>query len=270
MVRVAGISLKSRPWDKAANWRKARRLLRRAAAQGAGLVCAPEGFLEGYIVQEKGLTRARYRSAGESVRRGEYIREMRRLCADLGIYLVAGFAERAGPRMHNSAALIGPGGEMIGVFRKVHDMGAEPLNAGGDGFPVFDTGLGRVGIMICFDRQLPESARLLALRGARLILNPSAGMWGETNDVMMRTRAYENGVWIIFSHPRDCLIISPRGEIVARASGPDEVVVADVDLDAAGSGGPGRHRRAEVYRDLCDPSLRFPALRREMKEKDSK
>ena len=265
MVRVAGLSLKSRRWDKAANWRKAKRMLHRAARAGAELVCAPEGFLEGYIVQEQGLTRDRYRAVGESVRRGAYVKEMRALCAELGVYLVAGFAERTGApaakgaRMYNSAALIGPRGEVVGVFRKAHDMGREPLNTKGEEFPVFQTQLGAVGIMICFDRQLPESARLLALGGARLICNPSAGMHGEMNDTMMRTRAYENGVWVIFSHPEDCLIISPKGQIVARADGPDQVVVADIDFDAAGGGGPGRHRRPEVYRDLCDRGARFPA-----------
>ena len=257
MVKVAGLSLRSIPWDKKANWRKANRMVRRAAKEGAKLICAPEGFLEGYIVQEKGLTRERYRSVGESLRRGEYIREMRELCAELGVYLVAGFAERAGARMYNSAALVGPRGEIAGLFHKVHDMGVEALNTKGEGFPVFDTDLGRVGIMICFDRQLPETARLLALQGARLILNPSAGMHGETNDTMMRTRAYENGVWIIFSHPRDCLIISPKGEIVARAQESDEVIVADVDLEATGGGGPGRHRRPEVYGGLSDVGLSF-------------
>jgi predicted amidohydrolase len=259
MVRIAGLSLLSRKWDKEANWRKAQRLLRRAARAGAQIVCSPEGFLEGYVVQEKGLTRARYRTAGEAIRTSPYVRAMRELCAELKVYFVAGFAERRGARMYNSAALIGPRGEIVGVFHKAHDMGREPLNTMGDEFPVFDIALGRVGIMICFDRQLPETARLLALGGARLILNPSAGAYGERNDVMMRTRAYENGVWIIFTHPQDCLIISPMGDIVARGAGsPDQVVVADIDLEAAGGGGPGVHRRPEVYRDLCDPRLRFP------------
>lgn len=257
MARVAGLAMESQPWDKQANWQKAARMLRQAADAGAQLVCAPEGFLEGYIVQEQGLTADRYRAIGEQVADGRYIGEMRRLCADLGIYFVGGFAERDGERMYNSAALIGPEGEIIGVFRKVHDMGREPLNTKGDEFPVLETALGAVGMMICFDRQLPESARLLALRGARLILNPSAGMHGETNDVMMRTRAYENGVWIIFSHPRDCLVISPSGDIVARAKDADEVVLADIDLAQGGGGGPGRFRRPEMYGDLSDPGLRF-------------
>jgi predicted amidohydrolase len=259
MLRVAGLALQSRPWDKEANWKKAKRMLRQAAKEGAQLVCAPEGFLEGYVVQQKGLTQAKYRTVGESVRRGRYLRQMRGTCSELGLYFVAGFAERAGPRMYNSAALIGARGEIIGVFRKAHDMGREPLNTPGDSFPVFETEFGRLGIMICFDRQLPESARLLALGGARLICNPSAGMHGETNDVMMRTRAYENGVWIIFAHPRDCLIISPQGDIVARARRRDEVVLADIDLCLAGSGGPGRHRRPEMYRRLCIPRFRFPS-----------
>ncbi|UCH34814.1 MAG: hypothetical protein JSV65_00225, partial [Armatimonadota bacterium] len=87
MLRVAGLALKSEPWDKEANWAKAERMVRDAAAAGAELVCAPEGFLEGYIVQEKGLTRAKYRSIGESVRRGPYVRKMRGLCAELRVGL---------------------------------------------------------------------------------------------------------------------------------------------------------------------------------------
>jgi predicted amidohydrolase len=257
MLRIGGLALRSKPFDKDANWRKAERMLRQAARAGARLVCSPEGFLEGYIVQQPGLTRARYRALGESLQRGSYVRAMRRACAELGVYFVAGFAERDGPQMHNSAALIGPRGEIVGVFRKAHDMGREPLNTMGDDFPVFDAELGRVGIMICFDRQLPESARLLALRGATLICNPSAGMHGELNNTMLRTRAYENGVWIVFAHPRDCLIISPRGEIVARAEQPDEVVIADIALGKAGGGGPGRHRRPELYRALSDRRLGF-------------
>ena len=251
LLRVAGLALQSRGWDKEANWRKARRMLERAAKAGARLVCAPEGFLEGYIVQEKGLTRAKYRSIGESGRRGAYIRQMRQACADFGVYFVGGFAERRGADMHNSAILVGPRGEIVGLFRKVHDMGAEPLNAKGDEFPVFDTEFGCVGVMICFDRQLPETARLLALQGARLILNPSAGMHGETNDVMMRTRALENSVWVAFVHPRRCLIVDPGGKIVAQDDGGgDQVVTARVVLDDRVGRGPIRFRRPGIYGDL--------------------
>jgi N-carbamoylputrescine amidase len=118
---------------------------------------------------------------------------------------------------------------------------------------VAQTPLGRWGTLICFDRQLPETSRILAIQGAQLILIPSYGMWGETNDVMMRTRALENSVWVAFVHPRRCLIVDPGGKIVAQDDGGgDQVVTARVVLDDRVGRGPIRFRRPEIYGDLLN------------------
>ena len=111
----------------------------------------------------------------------------------------------------------------------------------GDELPVFETEFGTIGVLICYDRQPPESARTLvretplfapysfecnhlkfvdtkafgivqAVQGARLLLVPSNGMWGGVNDVLLQTRAYENQCFLVWAHPRDGAVIDPGGE----------------------------------------------------------
>ena len=248
-VTVAGIVQPRVRWDKEKAYREAEALIRRAAERGAQIACLPEGALEGYIVQEEGLTAERYRSIGESVEDGEYVRRFRELARSLGIYLVPGFAERAGRKMHNACLLIGPDGDIIGHYRKTHLMHREPLNEAGSEFPVYDLPWGRIGMMICFDRQPPETARIFAVKGADLILNPAAGSHGGMNDIMMRTRAYENSLHIAFVHFEDCLLINARGAIVARYEPGDRVVMAELDL-AENRGRLLKYRKPELYDEL--------------------
>ena len=110
--------------------------------------------------------------------------------------------------------------------------------------------LGRWGTLICFDRQVPETTRILAVKGAQFVLVPSWGGYGEMNDIMMRVRAYENGVWLAFVHPKRCLIVDPRGNIVASNTGEDDqIVTARID-PAASKKGLLERRRPELYRDI--------------------
>jgi predicted amidohydrolase len=147
--------------------------------------------------------------------------------------------------------IVAPDGAIASRYSKAHTADDEPFNTKGTEFPVIDTPLGRWGTLICMDRQLPETSRILAIKGAQLILVPAWGMSGEMNDVMMRTRAFENGVHIAFVHPKRCLIIAPTGEIIAQDLGAgDEIVTAQITLRASGTGSPIRHRRPEIYGEL--------------------
>jgi predicted amidohydrolase len=111
--------------------------------------------------------------------------------------------------------------------------------------------LGRWGTLVCLDRQLPETSRILAIKGAQMILVPSYGMYGEINDVMMRTRAYENGVYVAFVHPKRALIVDPKGKVIAADHGDgDQVVIAKIKLDEHVGSGPIRNRRPEIYREI--------------------
>ncbi|MDO8589143.1 MAG: carbon-nitrogen hydrolase family protein [Armatimonadota bacterium] len=250
MIRAAGLVVQKLPREREKNYAEFERLAREAAKQGARIVCTPEGFLEGYAISDRGLSLDRYRDLCEEVPDGKYVRHIRNLARELDIYIVAGLAEKDGKRQYNTSIIVSPSGEIVGKHRKVHNANDEPYNTTGATFSVFKLPFAKVGMMICFDRQMPESARLLATKGAQIIFTPSSGMHGGINDTMMITRAYENGVYVLFVHPEDCLIINPHGDIIARYKGDSRVVIADLDLSLVGDG-PISGRKPEVYRDLA-------------------
>ncbi len=252
-LTVAGLRVMPERWNKQANLTKLSRWAREASAKGADLIVTPEGFLDGYVGNIKSnpaLIRESYLDVGEAID-GEALTEARSLARELTVYLSLGFAERRGERMYNSSVIISPRGTIVSRYSKSHNNDDEPFNTKGVEFPVVETPLGRWGTLICFDRQLPETARILAIKGAQLILVPSYGMWGETNDIMMRTRAFENSVWVMFVHPRRCLVVDPGGKVVASDDGGgDQVVTAQITLDRRVGAGSIRFRRPEIYGDL--------------------
>jgi predicted amidohydrolase len=266
--RFAGLTLTPEPWNKEANFIKLEKFARQAAAQGAQVVVAPEGFLEGYVGNEHrspGLTREKYLAVGEKID-GPLLSRVARLARELKIYLSIGYAERRDDRMFNSAVIFSPDGSVTGHYSKSHTADDEPFNTKGTDFPVFPTPLGRWGTLICFDRQLPETARALALRGAQFILVPAWGGYGEMNDIMMRVRAYENGVWLAFVHPKRCLIIDPKGRVIAKDAGEfDQVVMATIRINPDAKQTLLERRRPELYNDLVAPNGSDPNPRRELR-----
>ena len=114
---------------------------------------------------------------------------------------------------------------------------------------MFETPFGKVGMLICYDRQLPEPARIMALKGAQILLVPSYGSYTDENGwntILMRTRAYENGYPVVFSHPFQSLLIRHNGSL-PTIGGPDEVVYYDVDTSPKRYEGRFTNRRPETY-----------------------
>ena len=238
-------------WAKRKNWRTLERLAREAARRGARVIITPECFLDGYVIHEADCTAARLRRMSERGEKGTYVRKMKALSAELGVHLVAGFTDSTdGEAFYNASYLFGPDGAVIGRYYKVHPA---ELYTAGHSLPVFDTAFGRVGMVICADRRWPENIRVLAVQGARIILMPTYGMWHEGNECWMRTRAYENGVFVCFTHPSVSLITNPKGEVEAKLVGaaPD-VLIHDVDTDACDDTHL-RARRPELYDALTAP-----------------
>ena len=230
-VTLGLVAFPSARWDKAANYEKAEGLIRRVADEGAQIVSTHEGFLEGYVVYEEENTPERFLEIAEPLE-GPYVQKLRALSDELNIYLAVGLAERDGDQVYNAAILLGPEGQIVGRYRKTHMAAVESRwYVRGAEFPVFDTPLGRLGIMICYDRQFPEPARLLALQGAEVILNPSWGTHGEMNQTMLRTRAYENRLYLAHIHPFQGLIINPLGEVLVAKGTNEETLVRTIDLD---------------------------------------
>ncbi len=252
---IGGLRMMPERWNKQANLAKIERFTRQAVARGAQLVITPESFLDGYVANEGQNqpfhTMEKYLAVGEPID-GPYLAKIRALPSELQIHLLVGFAERRGDEMFNSVALFSPDGRLLTRYSKTHTGGVEPHNTQGTEFPVVETPLGRLGTLICLDRQLPETSRILAVKGAQVILVPAWGAYGEMNTIMMRTRAYENGVWAAFVHPNRVLIIDPGGRIVAQddPNSGDQVITAKITIDPKKKPGPMQHRRPEIYSEI--------------------
>ncbi|MGH7932456.1 MAG: carbon-nitrogen hydrolase family protein, partial [Candidatus Binataceae bacterium] len=244
---AAAIQMSTGP-DKAVNLEKAERMVRLAAARGARLVGLPEVF------NWRGK-RADEPAAAESLE-GETLNLMAWLAGELEIHLLAGsIAEHVAneSRRYNTSVLFGPDGTRLAVYRKIHlfdvDLpgrvtvkesdtklsGAEVVSAA--------TGLGTVGLSVCYDLRFPELYRRLAFAGARIITIPSAFTFptGEAHwDVLIRARAIENQCYVVapaqfganvhgFSDYGNSMIVDPWGRVLARASEQEGVVVAPLD-----------------------------------------
>jgi len=231
LVRVGLIKAVPEKWNLSANWEVLADLAARAAARGARIVCTPECFLDGYVsADESGWPEPGFRDVAQPLD-GPYVRQARELARRHRIYLVFGFTEQAEHGCYNSAALIDPDGNLLGCYHKTHLLNHDLRYLPGQALPVWDTALGRLGIMICADRRWPETARTLRLRGAELLMNPTYGMWHLDNEWWMRTRSYENECFICFAHPNVALVTGPKGELAAKLqSNLPDVLVHDVDL----------------------------------------
>lgn len=248
---VAGLRVVPDRWDKESNFRKLDRYAREAAARGAQVVITPEGFLDGYVGNDRPLDKDKYFAVAEALD-GPLMGRVRKLARELKIYLAVGFPELRGRQIYNSVAVFGPDGRTVSLYSKTH-CGGELWNTEGSAFPVVSTPFGRWGTLICLDRQLPETARILAIKGAQMILIPSYGMHGEINDVLMRARAYENSVYVVFVHPKRCLVVDPKGSVISQDRGDtDQVVYGHIRLDERVGRGPIRARRPEIYGEILE------------------
>ena len=241
-------------WDLAANWRTFEHALTVRSADGIDLVVTPECFLDGYVASARDWTAERFAAVAQDIETSPYIRQLRALAAGHKLYIVFGFTEKRGDKIYNTALLVGRQGEIVGRYSKTHLQTHDLRFAPGDDLPVFETPWGKLGVLICADRRWPETARVLRLRGARLILIPSYGMWGVDNEWWMRTRAYENENFLAFVHPQVAFLADPKGQIAARLqTNLPDMLVADVDLSAVRDTNHIRDRRPELYGDIARP-----------------
>ena len=250
-VRVAGVVLKWLRGDKEANYRRIEPLIREADAHGAQIVCTTECFLDGYAIADKSIPLVEYRALGEPIPDGIYCRKLASLAKELKIFLIAGMLEADGEQRFNTAALMSPSGELVGKYHKQQLEHEAVRNTAGKESPVFETPFGKLGVMICADRRWPETARTLTLKGARVIFNPTYGMHGDLNLCMMRTRSYENGIFIVFTHPGQALITGPDGQVVCNNEDKSTTfIVTQIDLSEApaNKGGHIPDRRTDIYK----------------------
>jgi len=255
--------------DRAANVQRGLDAVRRAAADGADLVCFAELAFDRFYPQHHATPEALARA--EPIP-GPTTDAFAALAKELGVVLVLNLFERDGGKTYDTSPVIDADGSLLGVTRMVHITDYECFHeqgyyAPGDrGAPVYDTAAGRVGVAICYDRHYPEYLRALALGGAEVVVVPQAGALGEWPDGLyeaeMRVAAFQHGVFTALvnrvgaeerlTFAGESFVCNPAGEVIARAGeGTEEILHADLDLRAVEQSHARRlflrDRRPELY-----------------------
>ncbi|MEN6643697.1 MAG: carbon-nitrogen hydrolase family protein [Armatimonadia bacterium] len=250
MAKLAVAQTVCVPGDVAANTAQAVDLIELAAAAGAELICLPECL-------NTGLDAANLPKLAEEVP-GPFSEAIGQAAKQAGCLVVCGMAEREGDAIYNAAVVTGPDGKLLAKYRKcyLYLQEAETFSRG-DRACVVDFGFATGGVAICYDYVFPEYIRDLVLRGARLLVHPTA--WVDTPDcrewhypaaeayrAQCQVRALENGIFVMSANHSGAYdtggylqavgrsaIIAPWGEVLAEVPEGKGVAVAEVDFAKA-------------------------------------
>ncbi len=244
---------KSVPAIKKAMLEKHMPLVEEAAKRGVRVLAFQELFTLPYFPAEQDV---KWYEAVEPVPDGDTTRAMQDVAKEKGMILVVPvYEEQITGVFYNTAAIIDADGKFLGKYRKTHIPHCWPgfwekfyFRPGNLGYPVFETDYGKIAVYICYDRHFPEGARILGLRGAEIVFNPSATVAGLSEylwKLEQPAHAVANGYyvgainrvgaeapWNIGEFYGSSYFCDPRGQIISEGSRDrDELVVADLDLD---------------------------------------
>jgi len=226
-VRIAAAQTIDYREDIGASLRCAAEFAARAEAEGAALLCFPEGFLQGYLVDETAARRQALDLSSEAFQ--SVLEQLPRT----GPMLVIGMLELEHGQLFNTAIVV-QHGKLIGRYRKAHLLGAERAFTAGSDSPSFDVDGLRFGINICYDTNFPEAARQVADTGASLLLcvannmlrRDTAEVYKHQHNAIRGERCRETGLWLLSSDvtgERDgriawgpTAVLDPEGRVVAQ------------------------------------------------------
>lgn len=278
--------------SEAENRKKGAEWCRRAKEAGADIALFPEMWSCGYsFPQDTAALKAAAIAAD-----GDFVNSFGELAAQLQMAIGITFLEKYEPSPRNSFALFDCFGRRVLSYAKVHtcDFGEERVLTAGDSFPVAELntaeGSVKVGAMICYDREFPESARILMLKGAELILVPNACPMEINRLSQLRGRAYENMCAIATAnYPQgqpDCNghstvfdgvaylpdEVAPRDTCLLEAPEAEGLYLAELDLallreyrrsEVHGNA----YRRPELYGKLTDRAVKEPFIRADKRKR---
>lgn len=267
-LKICSVQTVPELYDKEKNLVRAEIFMKKAASSGANIIVFPEMFLTGYVID-------RLSELAETLE-GTSIKRLASLAARYQLLTVCGFPEKNKDRLpYNSACVIDVDGSVLGSYHKTHLFceEANTFSLGGSVKP-FHTSVGEVGVMICYDTEFPEVARLLALDGAELILMLGANMfpYEEYHSSFLRARAMENSVFAasanfvgsdnVYEFCGRSAIVSPGGEFLSLGSlDKEELLCAEINLSDSCPEDDNvnylLHRRTDLY----EPLLKGPKNR---------
>lgn len=234
-MRAAVAQLYAVPCDPRANLSAMESAIRDAAAGGADVVCFPELFYSGYHLNRTDMERlALCRDSSE-------IRRMCAMAADNRIHVLVSFPEREPDTgaLYIAAMLIGPQGDVLLHHRKTYRWaGEQAIFTAGHGYETCDTGFGKAGVLICYEMEFPEPARILTLQGAQILLVTSAFDEVEEMRGYLSALAIQNQCWVVAVNsvqpesPRrgfSCAV-DQYGRILAGLEQQEQLLFCDIDM----------------------------------------
>lgn len=243
------------------NLQKSLRAIQDAAAEGADLILFPEVQLTYFFPQYPGRDVSGYAVTMDSA----VIRSFQNACREAQIMAVPNVYFDQKGKYYDASILIDSDGEILGIQKMVHVAYADQFfesdyyTPSDDGFHVFDTKFGKIGIVVCFDRHYPESIRTEALMGADLILIPTVNTVREPMELFeqeIRVQAFQNSVYIAMANrvgkedqmvfAGESLTVSPEGQTLKKADHREQLLFVEIeDLRHA-----GRLRAEKPYTSL--------------------
>ena len=236
-----------------------------AVTEGADIICYPEIHLSPFFPQYPGLDVSEYVMDIDH----DYFTELKKLCREHKIVAFPNVYLQECAELYDASPVIGNNGDILGISKMVHIAQIKqfyeqdyycPSN---EGFIVYDTGLARIGVVICFDRHIPESIRSCALQGAELVIIPTANTAAEDMDLYlweMRVAAFHNGLFIAMCNRTGqegemdfcggSMVIDPFGEVVFLADEKEGVYTVEFELDKVQAA-----RKAKPFIELMRPEL---------------
>lgn len=290
VVRIGLVQAKASE-DPRDNLKRTLAAIESAAKQGAKLVCTQELFRSPYFCQTEDA--AKFALAEEVP--GPTTEALAKVAKKHGIVVIGSLFERRAPGLyHNTTVILDADGSFVGAYRKMHipddprfyeKYYFTPGDAdAGPGFRAWDTAVGRIGVLICWDQWYPEGARITALDGAKILFYPTAiGTWqgeAELKDAhrdawrtIQRSHAIANGVFVAAVNRvgredelefwGSSFVARPYGQLLAEASQDrEEILLADCDLDEIERTRQGwpflRDRRIDAYPPILERYLHDP------------
>ena len=232
----------------AENLQKSLRFMEQAKAAGADLIFFPEVQLSPFFPQYENRDASMWLTEPD----GPELRAFQSMCQKLGLYASPNVYLPQGGGRYDASLMIDPWGQILGVSQMVHIAQAKNFyeqdyyTPSDSGFQVYDTPFGKIGVVICFDRHLPDGIRSCAQQGAGLVIVPTANIIGEPMELFeweIRVQAFQSTVFVAMCNrvgqegeltfAGQSLLAGPNGELLYKAGAEEQLILTDVPLDAA-------------------------------------
>ena len=247
MAKIAAAQMRMSS-DMDENYEKSIAFIKEAAQAGADLIAFPEVQLSPFFPQYEGYDASRYEIPLDH----PYVKGFCEACRENRIIATPNFYVKADGNTYDANLMISEEGEILGISKMVHIAQAyqfyeqDYYTPSEEGFIVYDTSIGKVGIVICFDRHYPESIRTSVLKGADLVIVPTANTKSEPMELFaweIKIPAFQNSSNVLMVNrvgledemdfAGETLYAGPSGETIYIADDRERLIIQDMDLDAA-------------------------------------